>query len=469
MIRVYLLLQVILGPLVAYANVVFVNFTVDDRDPNIRYLGGWNHGNGIELASPLNYGGSHSLSDDVSAIASFTFTGVSVYYLASLWPYRVDSSIALDGGVETLVNLTAPSGTVRPSNVSIGDEVVNYDVRWSAAGLENGTHTITIRRGSSTFAVVDAFIYTTAHIEDTTTSDSTSTSNPAETTIPSRASSSHLSTKTTVIIAVSVSILAVLLAAVFCLFSLGGRRRKSTRHSAALTATPRGSSAVPTSVTTPRTGRSPIHSAHVEGNANPHYTTVAWPGYEPVPLTASKPQYPSYYSVPTAPVSAFLPRDASTSSWNYTAGYNNSQLAGSPGRQMYSMYSMSSTSTIPPPSVQDTMPATRTPPSQPYKVTPMTNQTPSSQPSTSSKATPMIYQADSLQPIVSSKATPAAYRTDSSQPLISSKATPTAYRADSSQPSTSSSAMLAPPNRLEDSRAGAHSVPPPYAAHLPHG
>jgi len=51
------------------------NITVDDSDPKISYVGSWepssNH------LSALDYGGSHTLSEDPNGSATFTFTGMS--------------------------------------------------------------------------------------------------------------------------------------------------------------------------------------------------------------------------------------------------------------------------------------------------------------------------------------------------------------------------------------------------------
>jgi len=47
------------------------NFTVDDGDPSITYTGQWND----TLYDPLNAGGSHKVTGNPDATASFTFTG----------------------------------------------------------------------------------------------------------------------------------------------------------------------------------------------------------------------------------------------------------------------------------------------------------------------------------------------------------------------------------------------------------
>lgn len=51
------------------------NVTVDDNDASVQYSSGWE----ISSSSSLNYGGSHHLTEQRTATASFTFTGASVF------------------------------------------------------------------------------------------------------------------------------------------------------------------------------------------------------------------------------------------------------------------------------------------------------------------------------------------------------------------------------------------------------
>jgi hypothetical protein len=61
------------------------NVTVDDTDASIVYVGNWEPSS--RHPSPLDYGGSHTLSDDTAAIATFTFTGKFSF---SCWLRRMD-------------------------------------------------------------------------------------------------------------------------------------------------------------------------------------------------------------------------------------------------------------------------------------------------------------------------------------------------------------------------------------------
>ncbi|KAG8842306.1 hypothetical protein FRB91_004272, partial [Serendipita sp. 411] len=231
------ILQATLGAMVARAGITYTSHTVDDDDSSITYSGTWEPSS--SHPSPLNYGGSHTLGVSSDARAVFTFTGVAVYYLASLWPYEVNSYVSLDGGPNVLIDMTAPPGTTAPSGVNVGDEVVNFDVRWRAEGLENTTHTLTITRGPSTYAISDGFRYTVA-IEDTTSEVSTSSrtqqnlvTSTSQQAVASESLSSTsaggLSQKNLIIIAVVCSVFGTLLLVGICclLFTLGGRKKKN--------------------------------------------------------------------------------------------------------------------------------------------------------------------------------------------------------------------------------------------------
>lgn len=68
------------------------------------------------------------------------------------------------GGVSTL--LTFDNGTAQLVNLtSVGSQPTTTDVRWSATGLKNQTHTLMISLGRSakgelaTWGLVDAFMY----------------------------------------------------------------------------------------------------------------------------------------------------------------------------------------------------------------------------------------------------------------------------------------------------------------------
>jgi hypothetical protein len=72
-----LLVPLLLLPLLASLNVagVLLNVTIDDTSSMISYAGAW-EASSTHL-SGLDYGGSHTLSSDSTANATFKFTGAS--------------------------------------------------------------------------------------------------------------------------------------------------------------------------------------------------------------------------------------------------------------------------------------------------------------------------------------------------------------------------------------------------------
>ncbi|KAK0199895.1 hypothetical protein DFS33DRAFT_1457080 [Desarmillaria ectypa] len=163
-----------------------INITVDDTSSMINYKGSWD-GSGSHTSS-LDYGGSHTLSSDSSASATFTFTGIAVYFLSPLWPYPVSVMITVDGGVETILNLTDP---VASSTDSGGSESSQSDVRWCMTGLSHSLHKAVVSMPpSGNWVVVDGFIYTVDNGSETATSSTASASDPASASATATGSSS---------------------------------------------------------------------------------------------------------------------------------------------------------------------------------------------------------------------------------------------------------------------------------------
>ncbi|KAJ6587443.1 hypothetical protein DFH09DRAFT_909559 [Mycena vulgaris] len=128
-----------------------LNVTVDDLSPMIAWSGQWEPSS--THRSGLDYGGSHTFSSDSEASATFTFTGVAVYYLAPRWPYPVSTRLSLDGGPPVLVNLTDPNSSPSPAG---GSESAAYSVAWSATSLANKSHTVVATMGN--YIIVDGFM-----------------------------------------------------------------------------------------------------------------------------------------------------------------------------------------------------------------------------------------------------------------------------------------------------------------------
>ncbi|KAF8158631.1 hypothetical protein K438DRAFT_1620370 [Mycena galopus ATCC 62051] len=142
-------------PLLAAVSTVtdaLLNVSIDDTDFSmITYQGTW-EASSTHL-SGLDYGGSHTLSSDPQANATFVFTGVDVYYLSPRWPYNVYSRLSIDGEPSALVNLTDPNASPTPPG---GSESAPYSVAWSALNLANTTHTVLVTYGD--YIVVDGFM-----------------------------------------------------------------------------------------------------------------------------------------------------------------------------------------------------------------------------------------------------------------------------------------------------------------------
>lgn len=153
------------------------NVTVDDQ-PTIEYSA---NANWLSAVSPLNMGGSHMLSTDPAAQATFRFTGacscsfihvvffkfqcsigVAVYFMSPMWPYPVASSVSLDGGPRITIDLMDLSR----ERTSGGPETIRSVVVWAATGLANIQHTLVVSVGRSPhagpldpqYAIVDGFM-----------------------------------------------------------------------------------------------------------------------------------------------------------------------------------------------------------------------------------------------------------------------------------------------------------------------
>jgi len=153
------------------------NLTIDDTDPSIHYQGNWD-ADSYQM-SRLDYGGAHTVSEDPSANATFTFVGVAVYYMSPLWPFQISVTIRLDSGSDEQVNLMDPSFINSPVSTDSAETVLSQSV-WDASGLTNTTHQVFVYMGTnSKFVVVDGFNYTVLDADDVSTTSSVSLSFPA--------------------------------------------------------------------------------------------------------------------------------------------------------------------------------------------------------------------------------------------------------------------------------------------------
>ncbi|KAF9037866.1 hypothetical protein BDZ89DRAFT_433189 [Hymenopellis radicata] len=210
----WLLLLLCLSSVLALENITIdsENFDMVEYNGDISRWG--------KIMSPLDYGGSHRMSSFSDAAATFTFTGVAVYYISTLWPYSVNTTVTLDGQDPEQLNLTDPLA----SSSDGGSASSSYAVHWGRTGLANTTHKLVLSAGAnqaSPYTVVDAFIYTIDNGTVTTTS-------PTNTTNTTPIEAPRHKDITAVIIGVAIGALTLLIAlalAVFC-----WRRRRNAQR-----------------------------------------------------------------------------------------------------------------------------------------------------------------------------------------------------------------------------------------------
>ncbi|EDR15512.1 uncharacterized protein LACBIDRAFT_301967 [Laccaria bicolor S238N-H82] len=140
--------------------------------------------------------------------ATFSFTGVAIYFLAPLWPYERSSGLMLDAGPIVRFDLTDHSH-VNVTGTPGGPATVKSEVIASVVGLGNTLHTVQVlvAEGQSS-SVFDRFMYTILEPEDlppvvtspnpphfstpnlivTSSGSTTTTASPIRTSTPSSAS-----------------------------------------------------------------------------------------------------------------------------------------------------------------------------------------------------------------------------------------------------------------------------------------
>ncbi|KAF8886946.1 hypothetical protein BD779DRAFT_542299 [Infundibulicybe gibba] len=129
------------------------NISIDDPSPSISYtpIASW----GKTAPTSLDEGGSHMLTTDPGATATFSFTGVRVYFMSPLWPYTVTTALTLDNGPIILLNLTDPN---QPATDG-GPETAQSRVVWGSDELENKQHKFVVSVGQGQqFAIVDTLM-----------------------------------------------------------------------------------------------------------------------------------------------------------------------------------------------------------------------------------------------------------------------------------------------------------------------
>ncbi|KAF8967536.1 hypothetical protein BDZ97DRAFT_1916822 [Flammula alnicola] len=209
------------------------NVTVDDGDTALIIYeppGSWQQ----TAFDALDSGGQHTVTSDEAATATFTFTGVAIYFWSPLWPFRMTTAISLDGTNSELVDLRDHSQPV----VEGAPETSQSQVVWFRDGLDNTQHTLVISIGAGrNLAIVDGLQYTV--FEDPSSSTLTSSSTLSMTSTSSSvissptagsATASHPHTAKT-----GLSIALGLVCTIFGLLVIGGiywywRRRQRLRE-----------------------------------------------------------------------------------------------------------------------------------------------------------------------------------------------------------------------------------------------
>ena len=79
--------------------------------------------------------------------------GTAVYFYAPLWPYAVGTTVSLDGGPSTLLDL---QDHAQPLAAQSGATSASHIV-WQATGLENQEHVLRVTPGNG-LAVVDSVV-----------------------------------------------------------------------------------------------------------------------------------------------------------------------------------------------------------------------------------------------------------------------------------------------------------------------
>ncbi|TFK24497.1 hypothetical protein FA15DRAFT_704482 [Coprinopsis marcescibilis] len=151
----------------------FRNVSVDDQSSMITYVpsSSW------RLTDPGEWdagvGRAHMVTNDLSAYATFTFTGVAFFYYSAQWPYRVATGLSINGGPLSTIDQqdhgAAPTESVYPT--------IRANILAWAVGLPNQEHTIRVSVPPGyDVAVVDYFVYTQLLEDPSSSLSSTSSS-----------------------------------------------------------------------------------------------------------------------------------------------------------------------------------------------------------------------------------------------------------------------------------------------------
>jgi len=166
------------------------NVTIDDDDPAIIYQppASWI----ISVFDVLDAGGQHHVTSDPDATASFTFTGIAIYFYSPLWTFSVTTQVTLDDLPPVLLDLR---DYTQPLDIN-GPETVQSSVVWSQTGLANTRHTLLVSAGAGqTIAILDTLVYTAQDANNIPSLSSTSSTLPSSTSTPNPSIASEHSSR----------------------------------------------------------------------------------------------------------------------------------------------------------------------------------------------------------------------------------------------------------------------------------
>ncbi|THU86840.1 hypothetical protein K435DRAFT_359139 [Dendrothele bispora CBS 962.96] len=121
------------------------NVTIHNDNPSIIYSeGDW------KFEDDYSSGATDHWSGDTGAWASFTFTGVAIYYSVHLYPWNIPAGgrFFLDGNSE---------GNIRLFDPRADDYADVGTIVWSRTGLENTQHTLKVQI-SDDFITLDTLV-----------------------------------------------------------------------------------------------------------------------------------------------------------------------------------------------------------------------------------------------------------------------------------------------------------------------
>jgi len=118
--------------------------TLNDTSPEIAYSGSWNHSTGRGVGDHEN---DVHWTEKVGDSVSLTFRGTGIRYITEKDESQGRATVTLDGEAAGTADASLPAGTARQAQ----------QVVWSATGLDDGEHTVTLTMQDGRFMLLDRF------------------------------------------------------------------------------------------------------------------------------------------------------------------------------------------------------------------------------------------------------------------------------------------------------------------------